>query len=227
VKLEGIADRVALVTGGSRGIGRQIATTVAANGGRVAVGDLTPPDIPGVLPLARDVTEESSVDQAFGTVERELGPVELLVLNAGVFVVEAFDETTFASWRRTMSVNLDGAFLCSRRAIPSMRAAGFGRIVAVGSSAGKTGGAKAVAAYAASKAGIMALTKSLASEYAREGIRANAVAPALIDTQMIAAMPDMRDKVPIGRLGTPADVAGVVAFLLPITRTSSPERSST
>ena len=132
----------------------------------------------------------------------------------GVFVVEAFDETTFASWRRTMSVNLDGAFLCSRRAIPSMRAAGFGRIVAVGSSAGKTGGAKAVAAYAASKAGIMALAKSLASEYAREGIRANAVAPALIDTPMIAAMPDLRDKVPIGRLGTPADVAGVVAFLL-------------
>ncbi|MDP9224444.1 MAG: SDR family oxidoreductase, partial [Actinomycetota bacterium] len=85
---------------------------------------------------------------------------------------------------------------------------------AVGSSAGKTGGAKAVAAYAASKAGIMALAKSLASEYAREGIRANAVAPALIDTPMIAAMPDMRDQVPIGRLGTPADVADVVAFLL-------------
>ncbi len=214
MKLDGIANRVALVTGGSRGIGRQIATTVAANGGRVAVGDLTPPDIPGVLPLALDVTDESSVDEAFRTVERELGPVELLVLNAGVFVVEAFDETTFASWRRTMSVNLDGAFLCSRRAIPSMRAAGFGRIVAVGSSAGKTGGAKAVAAYAASKAGIMALAKSLASEYAREGIRANAVAPALIDTPMIAAMPDMRDQVPIGRLGTPADVADVVAFLL-------------
>jgi NAD(P)-dependent dehydrogenase (short-subunit alcohol dehydrogenase family) len=214
VKLEGIAGRVALVTGGSQGIGRQIAMTVAANGGRVAVGDLAPPDIPGVLALALDVTDESSVDDAFRAVERELGPVELLVLNAGVFVVEPFDETTFASWRRTMSVNLDGAFLCSRRAIPSMRAAGFGRIVAVGSSAGKTGGAKAVAAYAASKAGIMALAKSLASEYAREGIRANAVAPALIDTQMIAAMPDMRDKVPIGRLGTPADVAGVVAFLL-------------
>ena len=214
MKLDGIANRVALVTGGSRGIGRQIATTVAANGGRVAVGDLTPPDIPDVLSLALDVTDESSVDEAFRTVERELGPVELLVLNAGVFVVEAFDETTFASWRRTMSVNLDGAFLCSRRAIPSMRAAGFGRIVAVGSSAGKTGGAKAVAAYAASKAGIMALAKSLASEYAREGIRANAVAPALIDTPMIEAMPDMRDKVPIGRLGTPADVAGVVAFLL-------------
>jgi NAD(P)-dependent dehydrogenase (short-subunit alcohol dehydrogenase family) len=214
VKLDGIAERVALVTGGARGIGRQIAETLVANGARVGVGDLTPPEIPQALPLALDVTDESSVDGAFRAVERELGPVELLVLNAGVFVVEPFDETTFASWRRTMSVNLDGAFLCSRRAIPSMRAAGFGRIVAVGSSAGKTGGAKAVAAYAASKAGVMALMKSLASEFAREGVRANAVAPALIDTEMIATMPDMRDKVPIGRLGTPADVAGIVAFLL-------------
>jgi len=95
-----------------------------------------------------------------------------------------------------------------------MRAARFGRIVAIGSTAGKTGGAKSVAAYAASKAGIMALMKSLASELAADGIRANAVAPALIDTVMIEAMPDMRDKVPIGRLGTPDDVAAVVAFLL-------------
>lgn len=214
MKLDGIADRVAFVTGGSRGIGRQIAATLVANGARVAVGDLEPPDSSEVLPLTLDVTDESSVDSAFLVVERELGPVELLVLNAGIFVIEPFDETTFASWRQTMSVNLDGAFLCARRAIPSMREARFGRIVAVGSSAGKTGGAKAVAAYAASKAGIMVLMKSLASEFAREGIRANAVAPALIDTTMIAAMPDMRDKVPIGRLGTPVDVAGVVAFLL-------------
>jgi len=227
VKLDGIANRVALVTGGSRGIGRQIATTVAANGGRVAVGDLTPPDIPDVLPLALDVTDESSVDEAFRTVERELGPVELLVLNAGVFVVEAFDETTFASWRRTMSVNLDGAFLCSRRAIPSMRAAGFGRIVAVGSSAGKTGGAKAVAAYAASKAGIMALAKSLASEYAREGIRANAVAPALIDTPMIAAMPTCATKSRSAGSGHLPMLPASSPFSSPITRTTSPERSST
>ena len=113
-----------------------------------------------------------------------------------------------------LSVNLDGGFLCARRAVPAMRAARFGRIVAIGSTAGKTGGAKSVAAYAASKAGIMALMKSLASELAADGIRANAVAPALIDTVMIEAMPDMRDKVPIGRLGTPDDVAAVVAFLL-------------
>ena len=128
-------------------------------------------------------------------------------------MIEPFQETTLDSWRRTLDVNLTGAFLCARRALPGMRAAGFGRVVAIGSSAGKTGGAKSVAAYAASKAGVMTLAKSIASEYAGSGVTANALAPALIDTEMISSMPDMRGKVPIGRLGTPDDVAAVVAFL--------------
>jgi 3-oxoacyl-[acyl-carrier protein] reductase len=94
-----------------------------------------------------------------------------------------------------------------------MRQRGFGRVVAIGSSAGKTGGAKSVAAYGASKAGIMAMAKSIASEYAGTGVTANALAPALIDTEMVAAMPDMREKIPLGRFGTPQEVADVVAFL--------------
>jgi NAD(P)-dependent dehydrogenase (short-subunit alcohol dehydrogenase family) len=213
-RFDGIEGRVALVTGAARGIGRCIAETLAAHGARVAAGDLAAPSAGGVLGLAMDVTDESSVDAGFTLVEGELGPVELLVLNAGIFVIEPFEQTSFASWRRTMAVNLDGAYLCARRAVPSMREAGFGRLVAIGSSAGTTGGAKAVAAYAASKAGIATLMKSIASEYARDGVRANALAPALIDTEMISVMPDMRDKVPIGRLGTPQDVADVVAFLV-------------
>lgn len=212
--LDGLENRVALVTGAAGGIGRCIAETLRENGGRVAAADLAPPEADGLLGLAMDVTDESSVDVGFAAIERELGRVELLVLNAGVFVIEPFEDTSLASWRRTMAVNLDGAFLCARRALPAMREAGFGRIVAIGSSAGKTGGAKAIAAYAASKAGVMALAKSIANEYAATGIRANALAPALIDTEMISAMPDMRDKVPIGRLGTPDDVADLVAFLL-------------
>jgi NAD(P)-dependent dehydrogenase (short-subunit alcohol dehydrogenase family) len=214
VQLEGFDGRVALVTGGARGIGLRIAETLRDLGSAVAAGDLEAPVIDGVLGLRLDVTDEPSVDAGFAAAERELGRVELLVLNAGVFVIEPFEQTTLASWERTLAVNLTGAFLCARRALPRMRAAGFGRVVAIGPSAGKTGGAKSVAAYAASKAGVMALAKSIAGEYAGSGITANALAPALIDTEMIAAMPDMRDRVPIGRLGTPDDVAAAVAFLL-------------
>jgi 3-oxoacyl-[acyl-carrier protein] reductase len=138
----------------------------------------------------------------------------MLILNAGIFVIEPLAETTLASWRRTMAVNLDGAFLCARRALPGMAERGYGRIVTLGSSAGVTGGTKNVAAYAASKAGLMAFTKAIAQEYMRAGITANTLAPTLIRTPMIGEMSDLADKVPIGRLGEPDDVAAVVAFLL-------------
>ena len=213
MQLDGIERRVALVTGGGRGIGRQIAETLRDQGARVADGDLRAPEIDGVLGVDLDVTSEASVDAAFVRVEAELGAVELLVLNAGIYVVEPFEETSPESWRRTIDVNLTGAFLCARRALPSMRAAGFGRIVALGSSAGKTGGKRHAAAYGASKAGIMVMTKSIASEYAEHGITANALAPALIDTDMIAGLPDMSGQIPVGRLGKPEEVAAVVAFL--------------
>jgi NAD(P)-dependent dehydrogenase (short-subunit alcohol dehydrogenase family) len=213
VRLDGISGRVALVTGAGRGIGRCIAETLRDQDARVAGGDVRAPEVDGVLGVELDVADEQAVDAAFARVEAELGPVELLVLNAGIFLIEPFEETATASWRRTLDVNLTGAFLCARRALPTMRGRGFGRVVAIGSSAGKTGGAKSIAAYAASKAGIMAMTKSIASEYARTGVTANALAPALIDTDMVAAMPDMRERVPIGRFGTPEEVADVVAFL--------------
>jgi 2-dehydro-3-deoxy-L-rhamnonate dehydrogenase (NAD+) len=213
VRLEGIEGRVAFVTGAARGIGRCIVETLRDQGARVAAGDLQAPEIDGVLGVEVDVADESAVERAFGRIDAELGPVDLLVLNAGIFVIEPFEATTLESWRRTLDVNLTGAFLCARRALPRMRERGFGRVVAIGSSAGKTGGAKSVAAYGASKAGIMAMAKSIASEYAGTGVTANALAPALIDTQMVAAMPDMREKVPLGRFGTPQEVADVVAFL--------------
>jgi NAD(P)-dependent dehydrogenase (short-subunit alcohol dehydrogenase family) len=160
-----------------------------------------------------DVADEAAVDRGFTEVEQELGPVEVLVLNAGVFVVEELEATSLASWQRTIDINLTGSFLCARRALPRMREAGWGRVVALGSSAGKTGGSKAMAAYAASKAGVMALAKSIASEYAGYGITANALAPALIDTPMIAKVADLASRIPVGRLGQPQDVADLVAYL--------------
>jgi NAD(P)-dependent dehydrogenase (short-subunit alcohol dehydrogenase family) len=201
------------VTGGGRGIGRSIAETLRDQGAHVADGDLRAPEIDGVLGIDLDVTSPDSIDAAFGQVESELGPVELLVLNAGVYIVEPFEETSLASWQKTIDVNLTGAFLCAQRALPSMRSAGYGRIVAIGSSAGKTGGKRHAAAYGASKAGIMVMTKSIASEYAEHGITANALAPALIDTEMIAGLPDITGMIPVGRLGKPSEVAGVVAYL--------------
>jgi NAD(P)-dependent dehydrogenase (short-subunit alcohol dehydrogenase family) len=213
MQLQGFDDRVAFVSGAARGIGLAIAETLRDLGAGVAAGDLRAPAIDGVLGVELDVTDETSVDAAFARVEHELGPVAILVLNAGVFVIEPFEETTLESWQRTIDVNLTGAFLCARRALPAMRAAGYGRIVAIGSSAGKTGGAKSTAAYGASKAGVMVMAKAIASEYAAAGITSNALAPALIDTEMIAAMPDMRERVPVGRLGTVQDIADAVAFL--------------
>jgi NAD(P)-dependent dehydrogenase (short-subunit alcohol dehydrogenase family) len=213
LRVEGLDGRVALVTGAGGGIGTAVVETLMAQGARVVAADLAEPAIDRAFPLAMDVADEAAVDRGFGEVERELGPVQVLVLNAGVFVIESFEELSLASWQRTIDINLTGAYLCARRALPGMREAGWGRVVAIGSSAGKTGGSKAMAAYAASKAGVMALAKSIASEYAAHGITANALAPALIDTAMLTGIADLASRIPVGRLGRPQDVADLVTFL--------------
>lgn len=213
MRLEGFAGRVALVTGAARGIGRRIAETLAAQGATTIAADLEAPELPGVHGLSLDVADEHAVERAFAAVEADHGRVELLVLNAGIFVVEPLADTTLAGWRRTLDVNLTGAFLCVRRALPPMRAGGYGRIVAVGSSAGIAGGGVPCAAYAASKAGLMTLMKSIAQEASRDGVTANAVAPALIATPMLADIRQLADRVPVGRVGEVDDVAAAVAYL--------------
>jgi len=213
VQFDGLNDRVALVTGARQGIGRRIAEVLAEQGAHVGAIDLDEPEISGVHGFSADVTDERAVDEACSAIEQRLGPIDIVVLNAGILRFESLADTDLSSWNQTINVNLTGAFICARRTVPRMANAGWGRVVAIGSSAGKTGGAKNTAAYAASKAGIMTLARSLASEFAGTGVTSNALAPSLIDTDMIASMPDMHDKVPIGRLGTPDDVAGVVAFL--------------
>jgi NAD(P)-dependent dehydrogenase (short-subunit alcohol dehydrogenase family) len=214
MELDGFEGKVALVTGGAQGIGRRICERLSGLGAAVAALDLRAPAIPGVLGIEADVTEPDSVDAAFARAETELGPVQLLVLNAGIFVVEPFADTTLANWRRTLDVNLTGAFLCAQRALPAMVEAGYGRVLAVGSSAGITGGKNSCAAYAASKAGLMCLAKSIANEYATRGVTSNALAPALIDTAMMESQPaGIERAIPVGRLGTPEDVADLVAYL--------------
>src|SRR5260221_8451389 len=213
IQVEGLTGRVAVVTGAGRGIGQRIAEVLQGNGAKVAALDLEAPAHTGILGIACDVSDEAAVEAAFVRVEAELGAVSVLVLNAGIFPIVPFEETTRELWDRTMAINLTGAFLCARRALPAMREAGYGRIVGIGSSAGKAGGARSVAAYAASKAGVMTLMKSIANEYAKEGITANALAPALIDTDMIANTRDLVSRIPVGRFGTTDEVAALVTFL--------------
>ena len=212
IRVDGLDGRVAVVTGAGRGIGQRIAEVLAANGARVAALDLQASEQEGILGLECDVSDEIAVGAAFDEIEARLGTATVLVLNAGIFPLVPFEETSTELWERTLSVNLTGAFFTVRRAIPGMRKLGYGRIVAVGAAAGKAGGAHS-AAYAASKAGVMTLAKCIAIEYAREGITANAVAPALIDTDMIANTPDLANRVPVGRLGTTDEVAAAVAYL--------------
>lgn len=213
IQVEGLSGRVAVVTGAGRGIGQRIAEVLAGNGAKVAALDLQAPAHEGILGIACDVSDESAVDAAFSEVEAQLGPVSVLVLNAGIYPIVPFEETTREIWDRTLAINLTGAFLAARRALPAMREAGYGRIIGIGSSAGKAGGKRSVAAYAASKAGVMTLMKSIANEYAKYGITANALAPALIDTPMIADTRDLVNLIPVGRFGTVDEVASLVAFL--------------
>lgn len=209
----GLDGRVALVTGAGRGIGLAIATGLARQGAHVAVGDLVAPECDGLLGVRMDVTDEENVDTAVSQIENELGPIEVLVCNAGIYRSQSFATTSLADWNQMISVNLSGVFLTCRRVMPGMAARAFGRVVIMGSSAGKSGGAKNVVGYAAAKAGAMAMAKGLAKEYSRTGVLVNALAPALIDTEMISEMRNLESQIPAGRLGTTDDVAGVVAFL--------------
>lgn len=213
IRVEGLDGRVAVVTGAARGIGKGIAEALAANGARVAALDLAAPDHPGIVGIACDVSDEAAVERAFTRVEAELGTTSVLVLNAGIYPIVPFEETTLDVWNRTLAINLTGAFLAARRALPGMREQGYGRVIGIGSSAGVAGGSRSVAAYAASKAGLMTLMKSIANEYAKVGVTANALAPALIDTEMIAGTRDLVSRIPVGRFGRVDEVAALVAFL--------------
>ena len=221
--------RVALVTGASRGIGRATAIALAHAGMRVAVGYVTDEkaarrtveaiDADGghAIPVAIGVEDAASVDAAFGMVEAELGPVAVLVNNAGVTADGLVMRMTDDAWNRVVAVDLTGAFHTIRRATPKMMRARFGRIVNVSSVVAHVGGA-GQANYGAAKAGLVGLSRSVARELGGRGITCNVVAPGPIATEMTDAMgPEWLQTVgalvPIGRAGTPEECAAVIAFL--------------
>jgi 3-oxoacyl-[acyl-carrier protein] reductase len=213
-----VVARTVLVTGGSRGIGLGCARAFAAAGHRVAVtSSSTPVDEPGLLAVPCDVTEPDQVDAAVARVEEELGPVEVLVASAGITrdgLLVRMSETDFAD---VIDTNLTAAWRVTKRVVPKMMKARWGRIVLV-SSVGAYIGAPGQANYAASKAGLIGLARSIAREYGPRGITANVVAPGPIDTDMLATMPEDRraalgSQVPVGRIGSVDEVAAAVTFL--------------
>lgn len=214
MRLSGLDGRVAVVTGTSSGIGRRVAETLSALGCRVAGIDLAADPSAGHPCFAGDVSDEGDMERCFSEIEADVGAPELLVTCAGIFEEALVADLGAERWRHTIEVNLTGTYLCARRALPSMRERRFGRIVTLSSGAGIDGGSEACAHYAASKGGVIALTKALSKEVAREGVTANVVAPRVVRTPMIAGMEDdLLPQIPVGRLGEPDDVAAAVAFL--------------
>jgi 3-oxoacyl-[acyl-carrier protein] reductase len=209
--------RSVLVTGGNRGIGLAIARRLAASGDQVTVTSRSGEEVAGLATVACDVRESSSVDEAFGKVEAAQGPVEVLVANAGIThdqLLALMSEEDFAS---VIDTNLTGAYRVARRAVRGMMRLRRGRLVFISSVVGLLGSA-GQANYAASKAGLVGLARSLARELASRNITANVVAPGFVDTDMTAVLPDERKaailaQVPLGRLADADEVAGAVAFL--------------
>ena len=225
-ELEG---RIAVVTGGARGIGKAICQTLAGEGARVAVCDVdyeasrqTVEEMKdqglSAFAVKLDVSSGREVKKVFGKIIDDFGKVDILVNNAGICYYVPFEKITEEEWDRVLAVNLKGTFLCCQAVMHSMMAQRWGKIVNISSVAAKIGGILAGAHYSASKAGVIAFTKSLAKEVSGRGITVNCVAPGFIETRMTGVFSEeekrnILSQIPCGRLGKPEDVAWVVAFL--------------
>ena len=209
--------RVVLVTGGSKGLGHGIAAQLAEAGHRVAATYRSGEVPPGVLAVQCDVTDPEQVEAAFAQVESALGNVEVLVANAGITRDTLLMRMSDEDWDQVIATNLTGAFRVARRAARPMIRGRFGRIVFISSVVGQMGSAGQVN-YAASKSGLVGMARSLARELGSRGVTANVVAPGFIETDMTAELGDdlvkkYAEQIPLGRLGSVADIAGTVEFL--------------
>lgn len=223
--MDDLTGKVALVTGGSRGIGRDIALALAAAGCDVALSYRTEADAAHevvdriealgrrAVALVADLARPEDASSLVSTAEDRLGPIGIVVNNAGITHIQALDQIELDDWEEVIRVNLTSAFLVTQAALPGLRERRWGRILMLGSIAAQTGGVIGPH-YAASKAGLVGLMHSYAGLLAREGITANVVAPALIETDMIKGNPKIRpDLLPVGRFGQPAEVTDVVVML--------------
>ena len=226
--MRGLDGKVALVTGAAGGIGRAIALRLAEEGVGVAATDLDESAVREVARVAKgmvlavrlDVTDEASIREAVEECERALGPLHVLVNNAGWDKVEPFVDSDVATWDRLIAVNLKGPLLCTRAVLDGMIARGRGRIVSIASDAGRVG-SSGEAVYSAAKAGVIGFTKTLARELAKSGITVNAVCPGPTDTPLLSGIAEGNPKlvqalaraVPMGRIGRPEEVAAAVALL--------------
>lgn len=214
--------KIAIITGAASGIGRAAVAVFVEQGARVVAGDISPKvqalaDPKRVVPVVGDVSKREGAEALVRTAEREFGGLDVLFNNAGIERLATVVDTTEELWHEVLDVNLKSVFLCSRYAIPAMLKRGGGAIVNNASINGIRG-KPTLAAYQASKGGVVALTYSIAIDYAAQGIRCNAVCPATIDTPMVGArtpeqLVQMKAKHPMGRIGRPEEVAWVACFL--------------
>jgi len=224
-----LKDRVVIVTGGARGIGRAIAIGFVREGAKVAVIDSDEKRLEtlkkemgkennGVMVIPCDITKSGDVKEMVDEVRKGFGRIDILVNNAGIIRRGTIETVTEEDWDRVIEVNLKGTFNCCKTVAGIMKQQGYGKIVNISSIAGKMGDITSAPGYGPSKAGVDALTKTLARQLAPYGINVNGVAPHAIETEMSAQWSEERRKeiiasIPLGRLGKPEDVANAVLFL--------------
>ena len=221
-----LTGRIALVTGGSRGIGRAVVMALADAGAAVVVNyrerakearevvDAIRSKGGRAMAIGADVSRSAEVSAMVAAVERELGPVDVLVNNAGLALIRGVDDLTEDDFDRTIAVNLKSAFLCTQAVVPGMRARKWGRIVNISSGAARGAGGVGVH-YNASKAGMEGLTRGYAARLVKDGITVNAVAPSLIETDMVrSGLASAANRIPLGRFGTVEECAQAVLMVI-------------